>query len=70
MTFTYRLELADGSAADPPTFATTVYNWRPGDSIPLGRDRSLTVVATRPGAERDDAPVLVVEPDTADPDAA
>jgi hypothetical protein len=30
MTFTYRLELADGSAADPPTFATTAYNWRPG----------------------------------------
>lgn len=54
----------------PPTLATTVYNWRPGDSIPLGRDRSLRVVETRPGAEPDGDPVLVVEDDTVDPDAA
>jgi hypothetical protein len=44
MTFTVRLERADGTPADPPTIESTVTNWRTGDTIPLGRDRSLRVV--------------------------
>jgi hypothetical protein len=33
----------------------------PGDMIPLGRDRTLSVVEIRPGSEPDGDPVLVVE---------
>ena len=58
--FTYRLELEDGTPADPPTLETAVPAWRPGDTIPLGRDRILRVIETRPGREPDDDPVLVV----------
>jgi hypothetical protein len=62
MTFAYRLEREDGSPADPPTLRSAVSSWQPGDSIPLGRDRTLRVTAIRPGDEPDDDPVLVVEP--------
>jgi hypothetical protein len=62
MAFTYRLEQEDGTPADPPTFKTSVPTWRPGDTIPLGRDRILRVIETRRGSEPDDNPVLVVEP--------
>jgi hypothetical protein len=41
MTFTIRLEQADGTPADPPTIGSTVTNWRTGDTIPLGRERTL-----------------------------
>jgi hypothetical protein len=58
MAFTYRLEKEDGTPADPPTFKTAVPNWNPGDTIPLGNDRTLRVIATRD--DGDDA-VLVVE---------
>jgi hypothetical protein len=44
--FLFRLELAGGTPADPPTFETAVPTWRPGDTIPLGR-RELRVVALR-----------------------
>jgi hypothetical protein len=57
---TYRLELEDGTPADPPTLNTAVPNWRPGDTIPLGRDRILRVIDTRP-REPDEDQVLVVE---------
>jgi hypothetical protein len=50
-----------GAPADPPTFDTAVPNWRPGDTIPLGRDRMLRVIETRPGQELDEDSVLVVE---------
>jgi hypothetical protein len=43
--------------------------FRPGDSIPLGRDRTLRVLETRPGTELDGDAVLVVE-DVAEGDAA
>jgi hypothetical protein len=33
--FTHRLELEDGTAADPPTFETAVPTWRAGPAIPL-----------------------------------
>jgi hypothetical protein len=59
--FTYRLELEDGTPADPPSLETAVPNWNPGDTIPLGRDRMLRVIDSRPGQEPDDGPVLMVE---------
>jgi hypothetical protein len=37
--FYFRLELEDGTPADPPTLHTAVPNWAPGDTIPLGADR-------------------------------
>jgi hypothetical protein len=45
MTFTIKLERANGTPADPPSIGTTVTNWRTGDTIPLGRNRTLRVVA-------------------------
>ena len=64
MAFTFRLELADGTPAEPPTFRAAVPDWRPGDTIALGRDRMLRVIATRldDGTDGDPASVLVVEP--------
>lgn len=58
MTFTFKLKHEDGSPAEPPTLATAVPTWRPGDAIPLGQGRTLRVIDTRDG--EDDA-VLVVE---------
>jgi hypothetical protein len=60
MTFTIKLERADGTPAEPPSITTTVTNWRPGNTIPLGRDRTLRVVSIRDD-DADQAPVLVVE---------
>ena len=60
MTFTLRLEQADGTPADPPTIEGTVTNWRTGDTIPLGRDRSLRVVGMVVSNE-DEPSVLTVE---------
>jgi hypothetical protein len=61
MSFTFTLEHEDGSPAEPPTLATAVPNWNPGDTIPLGNDRTLRVVEIRPGSDPDSDPVLVVE---------
>jgi hypothetical protein len=60
MTFTYRLEQADGAPADPPTVRTAVPNMRPGDTIPIRPGRTLRVVATVASAG-DEPSVLVVE---------
>jgi hypothetical protein len=60
MAFTFNLELADGTPADPPTFQTVAPHWRPGDTIPLGRGRTLSVVGVRLTAA-DETPVLIVE---------
>jgi hypothetical protein len=49
MPFTFTLEYPDGSPAEPPTFATAVPNWSPGDAIPLGSGRTLRVTDVRPG---------------------
>jgi hypothetical protein len=46
--------------AEPPTLTSEVSNWRPGDTIPLGRSRTLRVVGVRDD-DADHAPVLVVE---------
>jgi len=60
MTFTFRLERLDGTPADPPTMQSTVTNWRVGETIPIGRDRTLRVVAIV--VSKDDEPsVLIVE---------
>ena len=56
----FKLEQTNGTPADPPTYRTGVYAWRPGDTIPLGATRTLRVVEVR----RDDPEgpaVLVVE---------
>jgi len=61
MAFSFKLVLGDGTPADPARLDTAVPNWRAGDTIPLGRDRILVVIDTRPGEEPDGEPVLVVE---------
>jgi hypothetical protein len=58
--FLFRLETA-GVPAEPPALRSAVPNWRVGDEIPLGRDRVLRVIDTRPGRDPDEDPVLVVE---------
>jgi hypothetical protein len=60
MAFTFRLELEDGTPADPPTFSAAVPNWKAGDTIPLGRGRMLRVVRIRDD-DADQPPVLIVE---------
>jgi hypothetical protein len=57
--FLFRLERADGEAADPPTLRCAVPNWRAGDTIPLG-GRTLRVVRVQ-DEDADQPPVLVVE---------
>ena len=64
MAFQFRLEHDDGTPADPPTLKTAVPDWRPGDTIPLGREKTLRVKDTRLRENSDGDPVLVlvVEP--------
>jgi hypothetical protein len=57
--FTFRLEREDGTPAEPRTLETAVPNWSAGDTIPLGRDKTLRVVEVRLGG--DDESVLIVE---------
>jgi hypothetical protein len=57
--FLFRLETVDGAPAEPPTLSTAVPNWKPGDTIPLGR-RTLRVVGKR-DEDADQPPVLVVK---------
>jgi hypothetical protein len=62
---TFKLELEDGTLADPPTFRSAPgVSWEPGDTIPLGRDGALRVIDTRldEGTDGDPVSVLVVEP--------
>jgi hypothetical protein len=63
MAFAFRLEHPDGTPADPSTLKAAVPDWRPGDTIALGRDRMLRVLATRleEGSDGDPVSVLVVE---------
>ena len=58
--FAYKLEHEDGTPADPPVLHTAVPTRQAGNTIPLGRDRTLRVIETR--FERaDEDPVLVVK---------
>jgi hypothetical protein len=60
MSFRFRLELPDGSPAEPPAISVAVPNMRAGDSIPLSAARILRVVQVRDD-DADRPPVLVVE---------
>jgi hypothetical protein len=60
MTFTFRLEHMDGTLAEPPTIESTVTNWRVGETIPIGRDRTLRVVGIVVSNE-DEPSTLIVE---------
>lgn len=59
MAFTFNLEHADGTPAEPPVLRTAVPNWEAGDTIPLGADRMPRVVEVRVHAED---VALVVDP--------
>jgi hypothetical protein len=59
MTFTFKLERLDGTPADPPSFKTSVLVWKPGDTIPLGPNKTFQVVRVR-DEDADQPPVLVV----------
>ena len=59
MAFLFRLETTDGAAAEPPTLASAVPNWKAGDLVPLGK-RTLRVVGTRDD-DADQPPILIVE---------
>ena len=60
MAFIYRLELEDGTPADPPTFrSASAVTWSAGDTIPMGR-KTLRVIAVRDD-DADRPPALVVE---------
>jgi hypothetical protein len=59
MRFAFRLELKDGTPADPPPLRSAVPNWQPGDTIPLRR-QTLRIVALRDD-DADQARVLVVD---------
>jgi hypothetical protein len=58
--FYFRLELEDGTPADPPILHTAVPNWSAGDTIPLGAERMLRVVEVRFGQEPGEDLVLLV----------
>jgi hypothetical protein len=57
--FMLRLELENGTPAEPPTFRSGVPTWNVGDTIPLGR-RTLRVVDVRDD-DADQPPTLMVE---------
>ena len=49
--FLFRLETVEGELAEPPTLSAAVPNWKPGDTIHLGRKTVVVVSAsgtTRP----------------------
>ena len=57
---TFRLELEDGTPADPPTFRSAPgVSWKAGDTIAIGR-RTLRVLGVRDD-DADQPPALVVE---------
>jgi hypothetical protein len=56
--FLFKLETPEGTPAEPSRLSAAVPNWRPGDSISLGR-RTLRVVAVRDD-DADQPPVLIV----------
>jgi hypothetical protein len=60
MAFLFRLETTDGNPAEPATLSSAVPNWRSGDTIALGAQRTLRVVGVRDD-DGDQPPVLVVE---------
>jgi hypothetical protein len=63
--FTFKLEHEDGTPADPPVLHTAVPTWDVSDTIPLGADRTLRVIAIREN-DADQPPALPVD-DRTDP---
>jgi len=59
MAFLFRLKDSHGPPVEPSPLRTAVPNWRPGDTIRLGR-RTLLVVGVRDD-DADQPPALVVE---------
>jgi hypothetical protein len=57
--FLFRLETIEGEPAEPPILSAAVPNWKPGDTIHLGR--KTVVVVGRRDDDADQPPVLVVE---------
>jgi hypothetical protein len=57
--FRFRLETADGAAADPPTLESAVPNWKAGEWIHFGT-KTLHVVGIRDD-DADQPPVLIVQ---------
>jgi hypothetical protein len=57
--FTFRLEYADGTAADPPTFSAAVPDWETGHTVHFGA-RTLRVIGKRDD-DADQPPVLIIE---------
>lgn len=70
MSFIFKLQQPDGTLAEPPSITVAVPNMRPGDTIPVDRDRVLRVVGSVAGTEPDDDPVLIVESATSEEDVA
>jgi hypothetical protein len=54
----FRLRRTDGSPADPPTYRSTVLNWRQGDKIPLTAERTLRLLGVRD--DDNQPPILAV----------
>jgi hypothetical protein len=59
--FQFRLEHEDGTPADPATLKAAAPDWRPGETIPLGREKTLRVIEVPTRSDLEDDPVLVVE---------
>ena len=57
--FLFRLEMADGTPAEPSTLSSAVPNWGPGETIHFG-NQTMRVVGVRDDGE-DQPPVLIVE---------
>jgi hypothetical protein len=61
MPFQFRLELPDGEPADPPSFATGVPNWRPGDTLVVNPTLQYRVLEVRDSPDDEEPGVMVVE---------
>jgi hypothetical protein len=60
MTLTFKLERLDGMPGRARVDREHVLSWKPGDTIPLGANKTLQVVRVRDN-DADQAPVLVVQ---------
>lgn len=63
MAFMFRLKHGDGTPADPPALKSAVPDWRPGDTIALGRGgcSASLKLGSRKRHRRRPVQVLVVE---------
>jgi hypothetical protein len=61
MAFQFRLGHDDGTPADPATLKTAVPNWQAGDTIPLGKGRTLVIDIRSARNDSDNRVLVVVE---------